>query len=175
MKKFIIILFSSCLLFGSCNEWLDILPKNEQVTENYWQTKEDVEQILASAYHYMRETTDLLVYWGELRGGSMYSQYLVEGAKLQNFVLLPSSSYCTWAPFYQVISLANSVLDYADIAQQNDDAYSVEAMRSHKTEAYFMRSLMYFYLVRNFKEVPLILNAYVDDSAPYKVAKSTEE
>jgi hypothetical protein len=75
---------------------------------------------------------------------------------------------------YQVINMANSVIRYAPDVQANDDTYTVEAMYSHQTEAYFMRALMYFYLVRNFKEVPLVLTPYVDDTAPFSIAKSTE-
>ena len=26
----------------SCNEWLDLLPNDEQVTDDYWKSKEDV-------------------------------------------------------------------------------------------------------------------------------------
>ncbi|MCD8185456.1 MAG: RagB/SusD family nutrient uptake outer membrane protein [Rikenellaceae bacterium] len=163
------------LLLSSCNNWLDILPKNEQVTENYWQSKEDVEQVVASGYYYMRQTTPYLIDWGEIRGASIYAPYNKEKDKLQNFQLIASSSLCKWGTFYEVINMANSIIQYAPKAQEIDDTYTVEAMRSHQTEGYFMRALMYFYLVRNFKEVPLILEAYVDDSAPFSMAKSSEE
>ena len=42
-------------------------------------------------------------------------------------------------------------------------------------KSYFMRALMYFYLVRNFKEVPLVTTPYEDDSTPFSIAKSSEE
>jgi hypothetical protein len=32
----------------SCNDWLDVLPNNEQVTDDYWKSKEDVEAVIAS-------------------------------------------------------------------------------------------------------------------------------
>ena len=43
------------LLFTSCNDWLDVLPNNEQVTDDYWKSKEDVEAVIASGYYYMRQ------------------------------------------------------------------------------------------------------------------------
>lgn len=48
-------------------------------------------------------------------------------------------------------------------------------MNSHLSEAYFLRGLCHFYLVRNFKEAPIVTEPYVDDSAPYDIAKSSEE
>lgn len=179
MKKYFILSIICLLGLSSCNDWLDILPDNEQVTEMYWQSKEDVEQVVAAGYYYMRQTTETLLQWGELRGGSLIAANVpsdkMDLEKLQTFQLLATANVCKWDKFYQVINMANSVLDYAPTVQTIDATYTVESMRSHQTEAYFMRALMYFYLVRNFKEVPLITSAYVNDSTPYNIPKSSEE
>lgn len=42
-------------------------------------------------------------------------------------------------------------------------------------EAYFMRAWTYFTLVRNFKEVPLIVEPYMTDEYAVDVPKSSEE
>jgi hypothetical protein len=176
MKKIVYIATLTIgLCLNACNDWLDILPKNEQVTADYWKAKEDVEAMIASGYYYMCATTPQLIDWGELRGASVFSYISLEKGKLQNFQLTASYSLCKWDVFYQVINMANSVIKYAPDVQAIDETYSEAAMKSHQTEAYFMRALMYFYLVRNFKEVPLVLEPYVDDSAPYKIAKSSED
>ena len=45
MKKILICLFAfGSLLCGSCSDWLEVYPKNEQITANYWKAKEDVEE-----------------------------------------------------------------------------------------------------------------------------------
>ncbi len=176
MKKIIsVLIIITTLLLSSCNDWLDILPNNEQVTADYWKTKEDVEAVIASGYYYLRQTTPFLIDWGELRGASIFAYNSTEKGKLQDFQIIASSSLCRWDQFYKVINMANSVITFASDAQSTDETYTVEAMRSHHTEAYFLRALSYFYLVRNFKEVPLILEPYVDDSAPFSKAKSSEE
>ena len=48
MKKLIYIgiMAGSLLLNSSCSDWLDLLPKNEQVTDAYWKSKEDVDAFL---------------------------------------------------------------------------------------------------------------------------------
>ena len=49
MKKILICLAIAGvgLLSSGCNDWLDVLPKNEQVSPDYWKTKEQVEEDLA--------------------------------------------------------------------------------------------------------------------------------
>ena len=76
---------------------------------------------------------------------------------------------------YQVINMANVVIAHAPGVREIDDTYTEGAMNAHLSEAYFMRALMYFYLVRNFKEVPLVTTPYEDDSTPFSIAKSSEE
>lgn len=176
MKKLMyIFLLGTALLTTSCNNWLDVLPTDEQVTENYWTSKEDVQAVLASGYYYMRTTTPQLIDWGELRGFSIQSYLDLTKTKLQNFQMTAESSLCKWEQFYNVLNMANSVIKYAPQVADIDGTYSEGAMRSHQAEAYFMRAWAYFVLVRNFKEVPLVLEPYVDDSAPFGIAKSSEE
>ena len=52
MKKLLIYIAmaGATLLTSSCNDWLDVLPKNEQVSPEYWKTKEQVEEVLAQGY-----------------------------------------------------------------------------------------------------------------------------
>ncbi len=157
----------------SCNDWLDILPNNEQVTDNYWKTKEDVEAVVTSGYYYLREAVPNLLVWGEVRGGMLYSS---DGghAQLQNFNLTPSSGVCSYASLYKVIGMANSVLKYAPSVMTEDDTYYTSVMNAHLCEAYFLRAYCYLILVKNYREVPLVIEAFVNDDADYMTPKSTE-
>ena len=178
MKNRIIYYF---LIIGSlccnmaCNDWLEVLPKNEQVTPNFWKGKEDVEAVLGSAYLNLRGTTTTLIQWGELRGGSIYAYSGTNEQRFMKFQLTSSDKICDWAAFYTTIGMANSVLRYAPEVFELDETYREANMNSHLTEAYFIRALTYFYLVRNFKDVPLVLEPYIDDSAPFLMAKSSEK
>lgn len=157
----------------SCNDWLDLLPNNEQVFDKYWKSKEDVEQVVATGYYYMRTTVPTLLNWGELRGDDFYN--VLSGSKankMQDFDMLPSNDLCSWSAFYQVIAQANSVLEYAP--QVDDKTYYTSMMYSHLCEAYFQRAWAYSILVKNFKEVPLQLNATVSDASPVRVVKDSE-
>lgn len=172
-RKLLFILYT--LLFSvalsSCNDWLDVLPNNEQVTDNYWKSKEDVEAVIASGYYYMRQCVPTMIKWGELRGGTIYSSN-GNDAKLQDFNMTPSHSLCDWSDIYKVIGMANSVIMYAPGVE--DNTYYDAIRNAHLAEAYFMRAYCYLLLVKNFKDVPLVRTAYVNDNASFDLAKSSE-
>ena len=173
-QKYINIICAICVICGlsSCNDWLDVLPNNEQVTDNYWKSKEDVEAVVASSYYYMRQSTPTIIKWGELRGGAIYTTN-TNDAKLQDFNITPSHSLCDWSNIYKIIGLANSVIMYAPGV--DDDTYYSAMLNSHLAEAYFLRDYCYLLLVKNYKEVPLVLRAYVNDKASFDMAKSSEK
>jgi hypothetical protein len=175
MKKNILISFlllSSLFLLNSCNDWLSVLPENEQVIDEYWTSKEEVESVLASGYVYLRNAVPYLIEWGELRGGCIYKD---DVNNLQTFQVSPDEDgLCSWAPLYKVIGMANAVLANAEAVQQRDETFDTAVMNSLMTEAYFLRALCYFYLVRNWRDAPLILDPYENDQASYEKAKSSE-
>lgn len=177
MKKLLITALLTCSLgLSSCSGYLDILPNDKQTTDMFWTKSGDVESILSEGYYLMRTCVPSMIYWGELRGGSLITMATTSKVgEIQEFKALANNSSVTWETFYQVINMANLVLKYAPSVVDVDDSYSENAMKSHLTEAYFMRGLMYLYLVRNFKEVPLILEPYDTDEMNIDVAKSTEE
>ena len=175
MKKILYsFIIASSLLTTSCSDWLDLLPNNEQVADNYWTSKEEVESVVASGYYYLRSSVPTLIKWGELRGGTI-STNVTSDAYLQNFNMTSSRSICNYSNFYKIINIANTVLEQAPGVVSKDDTYYTSRMNAHLTEAYFLRAFSYFTLVRNFKEVPLITKAYDTDKESFAVAKSTED
>ena len=155
----------------ACNDWLDVLPNNEQVTDDYWKSKEDVEAVIASGYYYLRQCVPTIIKWGELRGGTIYTTSTGD-SKLQDFNMTPTHSLCDWSNIYKVIGMANSVILYAPGV--DDDTYYDAIRNSHLAEAYFLRAYCYMLLVKNFRDVPLVMQAYVNDAASFDLAKSTD-
>ena len=157
----------------SCNDWLDLKPNNEQVTDEYWQSKEDVESVLASGYYYMRKCVPNFIKWGELRGGTFYTTATADG-KLQDFNMTPNLTICNYEDVYKVINMANSVIYYAPSVRGIDNTYYESVMNAHLCEAYFQRAYSYLVLLKNYGSVPLITAPYVDDNQSFDIAKSTE-
>lgn len=168
-----ICLLITILLFTACEDYLNIFPQNEQVKDEYWRTKEDVEAVVISGYYYLREMSiETLLPFGEVRSGAIFDK---GGNNLQKFQVKPTDEkYSNWGQFYQIINIANVVLANAVKVQAIDDTYKKEAMNAHLCEAYFLRALSYFYIVRNWRDAPLITQPYEDDSNTYQKAKSSE-
>lgn len=161
------------LVMSSCSDFLDILPMNEVVLENYWTEKGDVTSVMNSCYETL-ESGDCLTrmgVWGELR-----SDNLRLGANVPNEIneilkenLLPSNPMCNWSLFYQAINRCNTVCHYAPQVQAIDPNYTEEEMRANVAEATAIRALCYFYLIRTFRDVPYTTKPSIDDSQEYVI------
>jgi hypothetical protein len=179
MKTVKNILFISLLLSGltSCNDWLNLYPDNAQTTDQYWETKQDVESVVSAGYVKLRNSVNYLFVWGEIRGtgievGSVAAGDNIGSAyNLQQLDILTDNAYSKWSNIYQIINMANSVLRYAPSVVEKDPSFTNEEKQSYFSEAYFLRSLAYFYLVRTFKDVPFITEPYVKDEGNYSVPK----
>nr|MBD3620576.1 RagB/SusD family nutrient uptake outer membrane protein [Sunxiuqinia sp.] len=170
--KYLLLLVILSFQFTACSDWLSVLPENEQVSDEYWTSKEEVESVLASGYVYLRDAVPNLVQWGELRGGAIYS---INGSDLQTFQVTPDDgSLCSWAPLYKVINMSNSVIANAEAVLQRDETFDEAVMTSYLTEAYYLRALSYFYIVRNWRDAPLILEPYETDKISYEKEKVSE-
>ncbi|MDX9882113.1 MAG: RagB/SusD family nutrient uptake outer membrane protein [Prolixibacteraceae bacterium] len=173
-KKYLIILLFS---FFGCSDWLEIIPPEGLVQDEYWKTKEDVEAVLMGAYQAFAKLDQSLFIYGEIRA-DMLKQDANTAANQRNVIegnLYPDNPLCDWSDFYSIINYCNFVLKYASIVQETDKTFSEYQMKGYEAEAIFLRSLAYFYLVRIFKEVPLVLDPTESDEAQLFPSKSTEE
>ena len=175
IKIFIIVPMIFATL-ASCSEYLDLEPKDDLIQQEFWNNKEQVSSAVAGCYASMNQTgfTDRVLKWGELRAEMMVSS----GGGLENIMknyMVPSDSYANWSNFYATINYCNLVLEFADDAQAQDKTFSVEELNTFKAEAITIRSLAYLILVKNFKEVPLILTATSTNQVDFYPAKNTEQ
>ena len=103
MKKTInniIIALGASFGLTSCSDFLDILPLNDVVLENYWTEKSDVTSNVNGCYEALEinECINRLGLWGEIRSENMRL-----GTNVPNEVneilkenILPSNPYCSW-------------------------------------------------------------------------------
>jgi hypothetical protein len=159
-------------MMTSCNDFLDVLPMNEVVLENYWTKKSDVTSALMGCYESLQagESVTRMGLWGEVRSdnilkGNTSSQDLEQMLK-EN--ILPTNSYCNWTAFYQTINRCNVMIHYAPQVQAIDPNYALSEMKSNIAEATFIRSLCYFYLIRTFRDVPFTRKPSIDDTEEYR-------
>ena len=174
IKKYLTVCSVCCCITAattSCSDFLDILPMNDVVLENYWTEKADVTSVLNSCYESLESSDALnrMGVWGELR-----SDNLVAGANVPNEIneilkenILSSNPYCNWSKLYECINRCNTVCHYAPIVQAIDPNYTEDEMRANVAEATTLRALAYFYLIRTFRDVPYSSQPSIDDTQSY--------
>lgn len=166
----------------SCGDFLDITPLNAVVVQNYWEKKSEVESVITSCYYHMQDAgfAQRVIAWGEVRGDNLTSSSTMEAdnKEMYDFYInniTADNSWTSWADFYNVINLCNTILHYAPEAQVKDGNYSMEELHTHEAEAKAIRALCYFYLVRSFKKLPLVTQATIDDDETFQVAASSAD
>lgn len=165
----------------SCDDFLSITPLNSIVVENYWEKKSEVESVISSCYVDMESSsfTQRLIVWGEMRGDNVSeTSTLKQNNDLHDVFInniTTTNSWNDWSAFYNVINLCNSVLYYAPKAQQMDGNFSEDELHAYEAEALSIRSLCYFYLVRTFRNVPLVTTASIGDDEDFKVPAASED
>ena len=179
MKKlikysWIILVFS--LGLASCSDWLELTPEDDLVSDEFWKSQKDVEAVLANSYNQLAIQVKPLLLWGELRGGLMSEGQSVpsDASRIMRGDITDINSLIKWSDLYKLINGVNQILKFAPQVRDYDPSFSLAELRQIESEALFLRALSYFYLVRAFKEVPLILEPYTSDGQDFYPAKSDE-
>ena len=178
MKKGLVIL---AIMFGmfilpSCQDWLELIPPDGLVQDEYWKTKEDVKATLMGAYQQLAQMDELLFLYGELRGDMIVKDRNVEPymQRIMQGQIYPLNRLCDWSNFYKVINYCNNVIKYAPLVYEIDRTFTQYQMNGLIAEATFLRSLTYFYLVRIFKDVPFFLEPSEEDDVNFFLPKTED-
>ena len=180
MKKYLF-MFVSSLMLVSCLDTI-ILPDDKTVDEDFWKTKDQVSSMVNAAYAAMT-TADVmarLIVWGDFRTDELLSpsntvdvsattQALNEIAAVN---MQTTNMYGQWSAFYTVINRCNIVLDRAEAVMEEDPNYTLGDYQVDRSQMLALRALCYFYLVRNFRDVPYITTAYMNSSQNMQVEQS---
>src|ERR1700748_540430 len=158
---------------GSCKK--DFLQQNDpdaNAIGNSFKTENDVLLAVNGCYSLLRsgntigETSDL---WTDQRsddtGTNDNQSNAGEPFQFNNFSLIPTNSYLYthWLAMYSVISNCNIVLSNIDKVTFANQANK----QKYKAETEFIRALIYFHLVREWGDVPLVTKQLIstDDIA----------
>lgn len=175
--KIYIKLVLAFLLFScqfSCEKWLELPPNEGLIREEFWKTKEDVEAVVMGSYATFASMDEQLFKYGELRGDFLRGDVNQSGdeRKIMEGSIYPDNSLCNWSNFYKVINFCNEIIYYAKDVQSKDNTFTDYLLYGYLSEAYFLRSLSYFYLVRIFRDVPLITEPTLTDGTNVYVEKT---
>jgi hypothetical protein len=160
----------------SCQDYLTVAPENDLIKEKFWTKTADVNSALAATYNAMRKASLQSLIHGEVRAdlvdftGNDFANYAQIGASN----ISPTNPVVNWKDYYAAINLANTLMFYDDEVFAKDKTFTKEMKDAIEAEALFIRSLSYFYLVRLWKDVPLVLDASVSDTTNLYIGKSPE-
>lgn len=163
---------------GSCKKYLDLKPEDGIIRQNFWKTKEQVQAAVNGCYASLlgpgTPIPEYLFMWGELRADMLAPSTGVTSQELDvmNVNILETNAITNWRAIYATINYCNTVIDFAPEVLKNDQTFTQQQLDASLAEAKTLRALMYFYLVRSFRDVPLVLKSTSSDDQLVQLAKS---
>jgi starch-binding outer membrane protein, SusD/RagB family len=153
-------------LLASCSDWLQLEPESELTREEYWRTGNDVEAVVAGGYKELANSVTTCFKWGELRSDDFVPGNHI-GTMDKNLMdgnIYPVNDNAKWSSFYRIINYSNTILKFSPLVLSRDRTFTQNEQKAYDAEALFLRSLSYFYLLRTFGDVPLVLEASLSDN-----------
>ena len=182
MKTFHKIIIGAVGLAGtlsSCSDYLEVEPRNLVILEQFWNEKTDVDNCVAGCYEGLQSFDCMarMIAWGEFRSDNVVAAQKAKDDDLHMYRLLtenidPSNVYTNWSSLYTVINRCNTVMLYAPDVQKKDPSFSESDLKAIIGEVTAIRDLCYFYLIRTFRDVPYITEAYTDDDQPMDIGST---
>jgi len=182
------------MVSSSCNKWLELRPEDGLTSDEYWQTKEQLEAAVVGCYASLLDGGSMplvkyLFLWGELRADmvqpgfdpasdddlSALSSITRDEINMIRTDISSTNAITNWDAVYKTINNCNAVIKNAAEVLKTDNTLTQTQLNSLTGEAYGLRALMYFYLLRTFGEVPLKLLPTSTDADIVPLAKSSKE
>lgn len=148
------------LLFNGCTKTLDLKPASSITSLSYWRTEGDVIGYVTGIYSKFRVVMNT-TYHMEDRGDS-FDPGLHQGMSTAWVQNLTENTAPNWVDFYNVIHHCNLLLKYAEPIGFGNTATKNRVL----AEVHFIRAYVYFYLIRSWGDVPLILQPTESDDQP---------
>ena len=152
----------------SCEDYLTLYPTTSITEEEFWNTRNDVNNVRASAYYQLTQCTGKILAWGEFRSDNVELSDMSKAnyRYMQEAVLQPSENLYGWSAFYKGINFCNKVLEHGQqmVDKGTDPSFTNIEWQPMKAEMVSLRALYYFYLVRSFRNVPFVRHSISTDA-----------
>ena len=167
--------WAAILLFSSCVDTI-ILPDDKTVEEDFWQTKKQVQSMVNGAYTAMASDSvqRKLIIW-QCRSDELNVNTSLSISELNQFDsnnLQTDNRNNSWGALYTVINTCNLILSKSADVMDIDPNYLEGDHRNVVAQMKALRGLCYFYLIRAFRDVPLILEPYKESSQELNVGQT---
>jgi starch-binding outer membrane protein, SusD/RagB family len=179
------VLVAFAMLSSSCKKWMTLQPQDGITRQEFWQTKEQIQSAVTGAYASLlgdptgsdKPLSEYLFLWGELRADMITNGLGVTNDELDiiNVNTLPTNSITKWNSVYRTINYCNTVIDFAPNVINNDNTLTQTQLKAYLAEVRALRGLMYFYLARSFRDVPLKLTSTASDVDLQQIPKTSSD
>jgi starch-binding outer membrane protein, SusD/RagB family len=169
------------LLSGCQQEELELYPKTSLTEGNYYQTETQLVQAVNGVYRQLgviynaQGVADL---FGELRSDNTYIKTASGGGTqsidINQFAIRTDNALIAtaWADCYNAIFICNNAIGQLD---KSTVAFQQPQLKERlRAEATFVRSLVYFNMVRAWGEVPLVLSVITPEQS-YSYLRESKE
>ncbi len=152
--------------FTSCGDWLNLEPENSVTADKYWMSEEQVSSAMTGIYCNWLGNSAAIWEQSEMRADMVVPGSTIKGdyTLVREGNITSTNSLASWAHYYSIINACNLLLDRSHIALENDPVYTVTQDSIYHAQARVIRAVMYFYLVRIWKDVPYITESFYDDT-----------
>ncbi|MCQ2094439.1 MAG: RagB/SusD family nutrient uptake outer membrane protein [Bacteroidaceae bacterium] len=169
---------ASGIMMVSCDDFLTITPSDQIVEEDFWEDKNDLQNVVSACYTRYVTMMDQLIQWGEIRSDNLMLPTGVTNTQINNVMnanLNPTYSMFDWTNLYNEINFCNKILAHGTATVRHDESFSSGDWDPIKAEMITLRALSHFYLVRTWGEIPYITIDYNNDSQNFIVPQSSQE
>ncbi|MGK9118076.1 RagB/SusD family nutrient uptake outer membrane protein [Olivibacter jilunii] len=174
----------------SCSKLLEQEPKNSTYVDEFWQSSRDLRSGIAGNYALLRDAvtsgnSNIGRYY--MYGDAIAKQYFtiqysgdgLEGIQGGDFTFQYNiQSLGNWTKYFKSIAMANVILKQVPMLS-DDKLLDVDDPVAFKNniigQAYFLRALTYFMMVRVWGDVPIVLEAYDDPISAPQLPRSPKE
>ncbi|WP_345229648.1 RagB/SusD family nutrient uptake outer membrane protein [Olivibacter ginsenosidimutans] len=178
MKK--IILYSTCLILlaSSCKKgFLDLAPISDTNTVNFYRTAEDMRNAVNAAYATLQSNGQYnaaLYAIGEVASDNteiLDAQSGIDISQIDAFTTITNNGMLSsmWNAHYKGILACNAVIDRIPAVEMDETLKA-----QYVGECLFLRSLMYFNMVRTFGDIPLVTKEIVDVQEGYAYPRTPQ-
>ncbi|MBV6640131.1 MAG: RagB/SusD family nutrient uptake outer membrane protein, partial [Cyclobacteriaceae bacterium] len=161
---------------SACSGLLDQEAISNLTQQDFWKSRDDANAGLTAVYDGLQKTlgSDFLI-WGDFRSDEVE---FIEGESnptpdhllIMRDQLHPRLGPANWSEFYNLIARCNNLL--SNVASISD--LTEGEKNNFLGQGYFIRALAYFYAVRIWGDVPLILEPYTSSEDDFFVSRTPQ-
>lgn len=164
-KRFYIIpiialLFSAGMLTG-CNDFFDPDNNNSVREDDFGSAREDLNAGALGIYSALSQEVHKFLLWGSARADLVTEGIQGQDLYIAEFVnnhVTDRNPYTNYDGLYKAIARCNRQIENIAKVSKVDFSLDNNTINAFYGEAYYLRALCYFYLVRTFKEFPVIVD-----------------